>query len=115
MRRRAPRPLGVALDGLTRELAPVSPLARVQGCWARVVGDAVAREAEPVGERAGVLTVACRSSTWAQELELLSTELLSRVNRALGGEPGAPQLIKLKAVVQSGHARDARRSPNARG
>ncbi len=114
MRRRAPRPLDVALDGLTRELAPASLLARVQRCWTQAVGDVVAREAEPVSERGGVLTVACRSSTWAQELELLSTELLSRVNRALGGETATAQLTKLKVVVQSGHARDARRSPNAR-
>ncbi len=115
MRRRAPRPLGIALDGLARELAPASPLAMVQRCWVQVVGDAVAREAEPVGERGGVLTVACRSSTWAQELELLSTELLSSVNRALGGEPATAQLTKLKVVVQSGQAHDGRRSPNARG
>jgi predicted nucleic acid-binding Zn ribbon protein len=55
----------------------------VQERWPRIAGDAVAEQAEPVTERAGVVTVACRSATWAQELDLLQTELLERLNRAL--------------------------------
>ena len=68
-------------------LAPAGTLARVQARWEEVVGAGVAAEAEPVSERAGVITVACRSATWAQELSLLADDLLERVNRAL--DPGA--------------------------
>jgi predicted nucleic acid-binding Zn ribbon protein len=82
--RRAPRPLSFALDRVTRGLAPATVLARVQGCWADAVGDVVSSEARPVSERDGVITVACRSSVWAQELELLGPELLDKLNALLG-------------------------------
>jgi hypothetical protein len=37
-----------------------------------------------------VLTIACRSATWAQELDLLQQELLERLNGALSeGDRGA--------------------------
>jgi hypothetical protein len=48
-----------------------------------VAGEAVAAEANPVSERAGLVTVACRSATWAQELDLLQSELLERLNAAI--------------------------------
>ena len=84
-RRRAPRPLSFALNRVTAGLAPATVLARVQGCWADAVGEVVSSEAQPVSERDGVVTVACRSSVWAQELELLGPDLLEKVNAALGG------------------------------
>ena len=34
-------------------------------------------------ERDGMVTVACRAATWAQELDLLQEELLERAQRAL--------------------------------
>jgi predicted nucleic acid-binding Zn ribbon protein len=61
-------------------------LARVQADWPRVAGEAVAAEAEPVAERGGVLTVSCRSATWAHELSLLGPDLVERLNAAL--DPG---------------------------
>ena len=84
MRRRAPRPLALALGQVSAGLAPASLLARVQGCWADAVGELVSAEAQPVSERDGVVTVACRSSVWANELEMLGPELLQKVNAALG-------------------------------
>jgi predicted nucleic acid-binding Zn ribbon protein len=44
----------------------------------------VAREATPTAERDGTLTITCRSSVWASELDLMSLELLLKVNKALG-------------------------------
>jgi predicted nucleic acid-binding Zn ribbon protein len=84
MRRRAPRSLAYALERVTAELEPATALARVQGCWAEAVGEMVHAEARPTAERGGVVTVACRSSVWAQELQLMAPELLERVNAALG-------------------------------
>jgi predicted nucleic acid-binding Zn ribbon protein len=51
----------------------------------------VSSEAQPVSERDGVVSVACRSSVWAQELELLGPELLDKLNAALG-DPAVAQL-----------------------
>lgn len=87
MSRPAPRPLSSALDGLTRTLAPATTLARVQEVWERVAGSAIASAAQPTAERAGVLTVSCESSVWAQELTLMQRDLVGRLNAALGDAP----------------------------
>ena len=84
MRRLAPRPLGPALEALRDSLAPATTLARVQGVWGDVVGEALAEECRPVSERTGVVTIACRSSVWAQELSMMGPELTERLNSALG-------------------------------
>lgn len=87
MRRRPePRALGGAIEALADRLAPVSALAEVQRHWAAAVGVAVAREAEPTACADGVVTVTCRSSVWAQELELMGPELVGRLNAAAGCE-----------------------------
>lgn len=84
--RRGPRPLAVAIGGLATVLAPATTLARVQACWEETVGSAIASAAVPAAERDGVLTVRCESAVWSQELELMSSELLPRLNTALGGD-----------------------------
>jgi predicted nucleic acid-binding Zn ribbon protein len=101
VRRRAPRPLAVALEGVVGRAEPATLLARAQGVWADTAGPGLAAFAEPVSERDGVLTVACESAVWAQELELLSADLLVRLNAALEG-PGDPPLARLRFVVGSG-------------
>jgi predicted nucleic acid-binding Zn ribbon protein len=85
VRRRAPRRLALAVDAFAATLTPATPLARVQRVWAEAVGEAVAREAEPVAVRDATLTVACRSAVWAHELDLMSGEVVAALNEALGG------------------------------
>jgi predicted nucleic acid-binding Zn ribbon protein len=75
-----------ALAGLTSQLAPATALARVQAVWGEAAGEVIAAEAQPVSERDGTVTVACRSAVWAHELELMAPELVERVNRAAGTE-----------------------------
>src|SRR5207302_444042 len=84
--RRAPRPAAIAIERLAESLAPATPLAAVQAVWERVVGSAVASQAAPVALRDGNLTVVCRASVWAQELELMGPELVARVNAELASE-----------------------------
>jgi predicted nucleic acid-binding Zn ribbon protein len=84
MRRRGPRPVGLALDRFTEAIAPATLLAEVQRAWPRAAGDAFADAAEPVAERDGVVTVACVSAVWAQELELLSERVVAALNEAIG-------------------------------
>lgn len=78
---KAPRGIGDAMRDLRARTAPPGLLAATQAAWPRVAGERVAAQAQPVAERAGVVTVACRSATWAQELDLLQTELRRRLNR----------------------------------
>lgn len=92
--RRRPRTLAEVLPGLRARLAPVTLLADVQTRWAAVAGDEVARVAEPVSERAGVVTVRCVSAVWASELSMMSTQLLERLNE---GRPArAPAVAGLR-------------------
>jgi len=86
VRRRAPRGLGDALGRLQSSLAPATLLAEVQRVWPGVVGEAIAREAAPVSERGGTVTVSCRAAVWAQELDLMAPMVVARVNAALGRE-----------------------------
>jgi predicted nucleic acid-binding Zn ribbon protein len=87
--RRSPRALGAALHEAREQVQPRTLLATVQSAWPRAVGVRVATEAQPVAERQGVVTIACRSATWAQELDLLQSDLLDRLNVAIGEPPGA--------------------------
>lgn len=86
MRRRAPRPLSLALESLAASVAPATPLARIQAAWPEAVGDYVAANAEPLRERGGVLTVYCRESVWAQEVALMAPEYVAAINRVLGDD-----------------------------
>ena len=99
MRRIAPRRLGAALAELTDRLEPASTIARVQARWADAVGPAVAAEAEPLSERDGIVTVACHSAVWAQELELLAPELVGRLNAQLEAGSAVPSVRGLRVVV----------------
>ena len=81
--RREPRPLAGAVTALADSLRPATGLAAVQAVWPEAVGEAIAREATPIAERSGVVTVACRSGTWAEELDLLSQQILLKIRRAL--------------------------------
>jgi predicted nucleic acid-binding Zn ribbon protein len=86
MRRRTPRPIAAALAGVAEAAQPQTMLAAVQRAWPQAVGEAIAREAEPVAERDGVVTVACSSATWAAELDLMQSRLRARLGEALGDE-----------------------------
>jgi predicted nucleic acid-binding Zn ribbon protein len=98
MKRLAPRALSTALEGVARDVAPDTLLARVQAAWSGVAGERLSRAAAPVSERDGVVTVACESGVWAQELELLAPDLLERLATALDG----PSVAKFRFVVGSG-------------
>ncbi|MFN8149565.1 MAG: DUF721 domain-containing protein [Solirubrobacterales bacterium] len=83
-RMRMPRRLGGALERVLDEEAPATLLAAVQRAWPDVCGEAIAAHAEPVAERAGTVTIACESSTWAQELEMMGEPLRERIAAAVG-------------------------------
>ena len=82
-RRRAPRPLAASLGSAVERAAPATLLAAVQSAWPAAVGEAIAREAAPVAERDGLVTIACESATWAHELDLLGDDILDRIRSEL--------------------------------
>ena len=105
MKRLGPRPLAAALATLTDALEPQTPIARVQRAWRETAGPTIVEEAEPVSERAGTVTVACRSAVWAQELALLAPDLQTRLNEALSAPPGQPVVRELRFTVSASGGR----------
>jgi predicted nucleic acid-binding Zn ribbon protein len=86
VRRLAPRPIGLALDRVAGELAPETPLARVQAAWAAAVGEANAAHGTPIRFGGGRLTVYCPESGWAENLQLMGLQIAARLNAELGDE-----------------------------
>jgi predicted nucleic acid-binding Zn ribbon protein len=82
-------------------VAPQTLLAAVQEAWPEAAGSLVAAQGDPVGERGGVVTVACRSSTWAQELDLMSPVLLEKLREALDPSPFAEGLEGLRFTADA--------------
>jgi predicted nucleic acid-binding Zn ribbon protein len=95
-RRRAPRPIAVAVEAALERTEPATLLAAVQSAWPNAVGEAIAREATPVSERDGVVTVTCRSATWAQELDLLGGQIIGQIRQNL---PAGSALEALRFVA----------------
>ena len=96
--RRSPRRFAAALREARARAEPLTLLAAVQSSWPAAAGGRVAAEAEPVMERDGVVTVACRSATWAQELDLLGPQLLERLNEALSPAGQSPVGTRVRAL-----------------
>ena len=79
-----PRRLGDSFEELIASSSPRTLLGEVQTAWAEVAGELIASSSEPVAEREGVVTVACESGAWAQELELMQGLLASRLEQIVG-------------------------------
>jgi predicted nucleic acid-binding Zn ribbon protein len=101
MRRIAPRPLGEALAAITKDLEPQTPLARVQRAWRETAKPPLSEEAEPTSERAGTVTLTCRSSVWAHELSLLEPDLKKRLNEALAQDQSDAPIKQLRFVTRT--------------
>ena len=84
--RRGPRKLEDAFSKLVAERAPLTLLAEVQAAWPDACGAVISAKAEPVSERAGIVTIACETGSWAQELELMGDQLRERIDAIVGVE-----------------------------
>ena len=94
--RAQPRAFGEVVAAARRRAAPETPLAAAQGAWGEAVGERIARESRPVAERDGRLTVECRTAVWAQELDLLQTEILGRLAGPL--EPHRIEALRFRVA-----------------
>jgi predicted nucleic acid-binding Zn ribbon protein len=99
-RRRAPRPAAAALRAALQRAAPRTPLAALQAEWEELVGERIAAVARPVSEAADAVVVECTDPVWAQELDMMQSELLERLRERLGEQ--APGRLRFR----TGEARD---------
>jgi predicted nucleic acid-binding Zn ribbon protein len=98
--RRAPRPAAAALRAALRRAAPQTRLAALQAAWPGTVGERIAAVARPVSERGETVVVECADSVWAQELDLMQSQLLERLRTDLG--ESAPRALRFRAEGDSG-------------
>lgn len=68
--------------GLERKVRERQALAM----WAEVVGPQIAAASSARDVRDGVMFVSCKSSAWSNELSFHKSEIVGRLNEAVGGE-----------------------------
>jgi predicted nucleic acid-binding Zn ribbon protein len=77
---------GNFLGGMLRQLKrPEATIAWLAGVWPTVVGTTVAAHTRPVRCTAGCLEVATDGKPWQIQLETMSSEFCTQVNRNWGG------------------------------
>src|SRR5688572_643079 len=99
--------LAELLDGARVVSAERGRVAVDRDTWRRLVGDRVARRTEPGGLSGGVLTIYVASAPWAQELSLLTNELLERLKPLK--LPISSVRFRVRQQIQSSTAAQARR------
>jgi predicted nucleic acid-binding Zn ribbon protein len=81
-----------------QQAAPRTRLAAVQADWTAAVGERIAAVSRPVAEREGVLVVSCSDPVWAEELDLMQEQVLSRLRERLGEQ--APRSLRFRMEDQ---------------
>ncbi len=54
--------------------------------WKEIVGDEICKKAKPFRITRGILYVSVATSTWANELNLMSDQLIKKINSFIGEE-----------------------------
>jgi predicted nucleic acid-binding Zn ribbon protein len=104
MRRGRERPIADAVMRLAESLAPQTPLSKIKRAWPEVVGKPMAAHSKPAQLKGSLLTVECSGSVYAQELELQSRRVLTK----LAEELSAQVVEKIRFVVADQRRRDSR-------
>jgi predicted nucleic acid-binding Zn ribbon protein len=81
------RQVGADLQVLLKEWMqnPESRQVLLQRTWERALGEKISRRCRPLRFNDAVLTVEVTDSSWADQLQSMSADLVSRINKALGG------------------------------
>ena len=61
-------------------------LVRIWDLWDEVVGKVVAENAQPEAFKGTLLVVRVGSSPWAHQLQFMKSDIIAKVNEALGGD-----------------------------
>ena len=102
MRRGRERPIADAVMRLAESLAPQTPLSKVERAWPIVVGAAMAAHSKPASLKGSLLTVECSGSVYAQELELQSRRVITKLSE----EIAAQVVERIRFVVADQRRRD---------
>jgi predicted nucleic acid-binding Zn ribbon protein len=110
--RTRPTPLGDTLrEVLDRAgLGGIATSSTLCGRWAELVGPGIAAHSSPGAIKGGRLAVTVDSSAWMNQLSLLSTDLIEKVNAGLG----AGTVTELRFRIGKPSLPGARRKPAAK-
>ncbi|BDD80247.1 UPF0232 protein [Tsukamurella pulmonis] len=83
---RDPQAFGALIGGIAKARGWDTKVSEgtVLGCWDTVVGADVAAHARAVSLREKVLYVSAESTAWATQLRLMQSQLLAKINAAVG-------------------------------
>ena len=83
---KAPEPVNAVLERVldSLNLGLKVKQYRIWDVWNSVVGEAIARQAQPQQIRAMVLWVTVSNSTWMQQLEFMKRQIVERINERIG-------------------------------
>ena len=83
---KAPEPVNAVLERVlgSLNLGLKVKQYRIWDVWNSLVGEAIARQAQPQQIRAMVLWVAVSNSTWMQQLEFMKRQIIERINERIG-------------------------------
>ncbi|GAB4237299.1 MAG: hypothetical protein OHK0028_14540 [Deltaproteobacteria bacterium] len=84
--RRPAAPLSTVLESFLESIRipHVALLVSLRKRWPEIAGPLVSRNAIPLSLRNGVLTIAVRNSSWAQELRMSAPVMLARIREEAG-------------------------------
>jgi len=82
---RSPKSLASTMDSLIQNFGWQSKVAEGElfSNWKDLVGERVAESSFPEDLSKGVLTVRCKSTAWATQLRLMSSEILAKISERL--------------------------------
>ena len=90
-----PRSLGQAISDFRTDISPASRVASVQAVWNEVVGERLSAVTEVIEEREGTVLIECKSSVWAQELEMMAPRIIARLDGAMAGS--GPEKLRFRS------------------
>ena len=110
MGREGPIPLSADLERFLEAIGipQLSLLVGLHRAWPEIAGPLLAANAFPQRFRNGILTLAVRNHSWAQELRMAAPALLSNIRRVMG--PDSP-VTELRFVVGPAEAAEPEDHP----
>ena len=81
-------PVGSLIEDILSNIRPDSDkkMMGIWAVWTRVVGEAIASQAQPEAFKGGLLIVNVAGAAWAQQLQFRKNDLIAQLNTALESE-----------------------------
>lgn len=82
------QPIGNILDEVVGQLNIGNRLkvSSIFNHWTEIVGEQIGKKSKPQSLRGNTLQISVTSSTWANELNLMSRTLIDKINKYVGAE-----------------------------